>query len=772
MLHALSSWLFDPSGLTPHGFCLLWQPGLLWTHAVSDLLTGTAYFSIPFVLIAIIRLRQDILYRPLFGLFAAFILLCGTGHWLDLLTLWVPVYGIEGIVKAATAVTSIATAVVLWKLLPQALDWPSPEQLAHVRMDLLEVRRLETQTATIARQSAVACDALALELLRREAAEHDALASKESYRIQAVTLGEVNERLSMTASTGAIGIWDWNTVEDILTWDTWMYRLYGMAPSDEKQTITSWQEHLHPDDRAATVQAMMDALSGGTPFVSRFRIIWSDGTVHHIRNSVPKVTTDHAGRITRMIGTNWDCSEQSSLAEQRSLVMESVPNGMMIIDEGGVILLVNSAMERLFGYAAGELPGQSVEILVPDAIRATHGAMRSRFTSGETDRAMAAGRPFIGRRRDGSAVLIEIMLKSVKTPLGRTVVASVFDVTDRQRLADEKLAAETNERQKIEDANVRLDRLAQHLARARNQAQEATRAKTRFLAGMSHELRTPLNGILGYAHLMRMDGDLNASQEQRVAAMLEAGKHLLEMIACVLDLSEIEAEQVVLHEAEVEPRTVGMACLDLIRPAAGAKNLALRLTVAANAPDKVLADATRLRQVLLNLLSNAVKFTAQGGVEVRLGSSPDGSILLLEVADTGRGISAEQHDRLFQDFERLATDAGSGVEGSGLGLALSYRLAELMGGRLTHQDNPGGGSVFTLELPLHHVARSYPEALEMPQAANTRLIRSRRILVVDDVLMNREIAESFSASLATLSPRRRAVRKPSPRSRTPISTSS
>ncbi|MEJ0046615.1 MAG: ATP-binding protein [Rhodospirillales bacterium] len=129
MLGMLARWLVDPSGLTPHGFCLSWEPGLIWLYAVSDATIGLAYFSIPLALAVVVYRRRDLLFKPLFLLFAAFILLCGTGHWLDLLTLWVPAYGIEGLVNGATAIVSVVTAVSLWMLLPQALTLPSPMQL-------------------------------------------------------------------------------------------------------------------------------------------------------------------------------------------------------------------------------------------------------------------------------------------------------------------------------------------------------------------------------------------------------------------------------------------------------------------------------------------------------------------------------------------------------------------------------------------------------------------------------------------------------------------
>ena len=138
MLSEIGRWLVEPAGLTPHGFCLLWEPGLIWLHAGSDFVIGSSYLTIPFALMAIIRQRQDLLFRPVFILFAAFILFCGAGHWLDLLTLWIPAYGIEGVVKAMTAAISLLTAVATWKLIPAAVKLPSPSQLQAAHMALTE----------------------------------------------------------------------------------------------------------------------------------------------------------------------------------------------------------------------------------------------------------------------------------------------------------------------------------------------------------------------------------------------------------------------------------------------------------------------------------------------------------------------------------------------------------------------------------------------------------------------------------------------------------
>ena len=190
---------------------------------------------------------------------------------------------------------------------------------------------------------------------------------------------------------------------------------------------------------------------------------------------------------------------------------------------------------------------------------------------------MEEGRPFIGRKQDGSDVSIEILLSPVTTPLGRIVIASMLDVTERLKTAAEKDAAERRDRLAMEATNAERDLLSRHLAEARDRAEQANRAKSRFLAGMSHELRTPLNGIMGYAHLLHMEGGLTPAQGERVDAMLGAGRHLLEMISCVLDLSEIEAERVTLRAVAVDPQAIAAACVDLVRPAAEAKALTLSL---------------------------------------------------------------------------------------------------------------------------------------------------------------------------------------------------
>ncbi len=247
----------------------------------------------------------------------------------------------------------------------------------------------------------------------------------------------------------------------------------------------------------------------------------------------------------------------------------------------------------------------------------------------------------------------------------------------------------------VKQAQLRLEEANQALQLARDEAQRANQAKTNFLTSMSHELRTPLNSILGFAQIMDHEAGVPPAQREQVREILAAGYHLLQLVKDMLDLAKVEAGVLSVSMEAVDVGSVVQECLHQLTSLADANRIAVTWHPQAGA--QVWADRTRLRQVLLNLLSNAIKYNREGG-SVQLSVEPhDEHRLRLVVADTGAGIAPERIGELFQPFNRLDAQA-SGVEGTGIGLSLSRRIAGLMDGTVDVSSEVGKGSRFWIEL--------------------------------------------------------------------------
>jgi PAS domain S-box-containing protein len=291
-------------------------------------------------------------------------------------------------------------------------------------------------------------------------------------------------------------------------------------------------------------------------------------------------------------------------------------------------------------------------------------------------------------RLDGSEIEVEVSAAPYVDEQGPANQVIVRDITERRRAARAL-------QQLADDLERRVRERTAELERARDEAERANLAKSDFLSRMSHELRTPLNAVLGFGQLLEMELTHNG-QQAKVKQILVAGRHLLTLINDVLDLSRIEAGHLAVSAEAVALQPLVADCLTLLRPQAEARGISLS---APGADDRrqVRADRTRLKQVLLNLLSNAVKYNREGGsVTVRV--EDRGDCWRVCVDDTGPGLAAEQQVKLFVPFERLQAGS-SAVEGTGIGLALSRRLVELMRGRIGVHSDPGQGSSFWVELP-------------------------------------------------------------------------
>ena len=411
-------------------------------------------------------------------------------------------------------------------------------------------------------------------------------------------------------------------------------------------------------------------------------------------------------------------------------LFEFAPVAYHEIDAAGILHRVNQTECRMLGYTREEMVGKPVwQFVAADQQEQSREAVRRKVTGEEPPAPFE--RDFL--RRDGGYLILEIYDNLIYNRAGQvTGIRSVLlDVTDR-RLAEQLLANEVTER----------ERLTVALRRSKEEAEKANRAKSEFLSRMSHELRTPLNAILGFAQLLEMSA-LDRDKREAVAQILKAGQHLLGLINEVLEISRIEAGRLSLSPEPVLISSAIQETLDLLTPMAVRRNIMLRDEGGKERRRYVMADQQRLKQVLLNLISNAIKYNSDDGTVTIATEEIDGSRLKIKIRDTGPGIKPDSLSKLFTPFERLGAEQ-TGVEGTGLGLALSKRLLEMMGGSIGVENNPDRGSTFWMELPL---VQDPVQQLETAMPAVSTAVRpaqqqrQRIVLYVEDNLSNITLIE-------------------------------
>jgi PAS domain S-box-containing protein len=413
---------------------------------------------------------------------------------------------------------------------------------------------------------------------------------------------------------------------------------------------------------------------------------------------------------------------EQALAVQRErfqLLVEGVKDyAILMLDPDGMIVSWNAGAERIKGYRAEEAMGRHFSLFyTQEAIDDGHPEMELRVASAEGRFEEEGWRV----RKDGTRFWASVLITALVREDGelRGFAKITRDLTERR--------IESQERERL-----------QLLAEA------ASRAKTEFLSRMSHELRTPLNAVLGFAQLLGLDA-LRPEQREAVDHIQRAGELLLSLIDEVLDISMIEANRLALSLEPIQIDALVRQCLQIIAPLAAEHGIQIVAPPQQYADGYAVADQQRLKQALLNLLSNAVKYNSPHGT-IWLTVAIDDGRAVISVGDSGRGIAPESIERLFVPFERLGAEQGD-IAGTGLGLSLSKRLVELMGGTLTVQSEVGRGSVFhiTLESTTEPVCADEPAPVGVTPADMTATV-----LYIEDNLANLRLVERILAHVGNM----------------------
>ena len=685
---------------SPHGYCLAWENELLVLHVFSDLTIFLSYLLIPSLLAYFLykKATQIQQQRKVLILFSLFILGCGLTHLMGVITIWKPWYYLSAYIKFVTAIISLITFVYLYPLLPKLAKLSNINELLEINKKLSDEIELRKNREA--------------ELLRSQ----QALQSVEL--LNGAILENAIDGIITITSDGIILLFN-RAAEQIFQYkaeEVVGKNIKILMPEEYSKHHDIFLKNYIGNGDQKNIGSGRE-LSGKRKDNSLFQMRLGISEVH-INNQIIfcGIVRDISARIARERALEHEIKERKASQEAlyvvealKSAILENIIDGIVTIDEKGVIQSFNHAAENIFQYSATEVIGKKINLLMPEPHAKIHDNYIENYICSGKAKILGNNREVIAKCKNGSTFPMDLAVSEVNFNNQRIFIGVMRNISTRKEKERE-------------------------LQQAKEAAEVANCAKSEFLANVSHEIRTPLNGVIGMIELV-LDTELDPQQLRFLKTANDSAELLLKVINDILDFSKIEANKLELDKQSVNIRDSIENTISMLAARLHSKNLELICAISPELPEILTLDNLRLQQILVNLVGNAIKFTEKGEIVIRvetLKSQPflnkETLNLHISVQDSGIGIEKHKQKSIFEAFTQSDVSMTRSYGGTGLGLAISQSLVELMGGKIWLESEYEKGSTFHFTIPCCVEEKTYFQTNNKPKVE----LKNVKVLIVDD----------------------------------------